>query len=88
MSSGGVKMGGLVVVVVVVGGDGGGYGVNVRGGCRTSRLSLWRWTGRIGVDVGVAGIAVGDVVVLVSSRRYIQNDYNCNTGRRYLVQPR
>lgn len=33
---------------------------------------------------------VGDVVVLVSSRGYIQNDYNCNTGRRYLylVQPR
>lgn len=38
------------------------------------------------VDVG----DVGDVVVLVSSRGYIQNDYNCNTGRRYryLFQPR
>lgn len=45
------------------------------------------WAGLV-VDVGVAGIAVGDVVVLVSSRRYIQNDYSCNTGRRYLVQPR
>lgn len=47
--------------------------------------------GGLVVDVGVAGIAgiaVGDVVVLVSSRGYIQNDYNCNTGRRYLVQPR
>lgn len=29
-------------------------------------------------------VDVGDVVVLVSSRGYIQNDYNCNTGRRYL----
>lgn len=36
--------------------------------------------GGLVVDVGVAGIAVGDVVVLVSSRRYIQNDYSCNTG--------
>lgn len=35
--------------------------------------------GGLVVDVG----AVGDVVVPVSSRRYIQNDYNCN-----LVQPR
>lgn len=25
-------------------------------------------------------VDVGDVVVLVSSRRYIQNDYSCNTG--------
>lgn len=46
--------------------------------------------GGLVVDVGVAGIAVGDVVVLVSigSRGHIQNDYNYNTGRRCLVQPR
>lgn len=37
-------------------------------------------------------VDVGDVVVLVSSRRYIQNDYSCNTGTlvvgRYFVPPR
>lgn len=33
-------------------------------------------------------VDVGDVVVLMSSRGHIQNDYNYNTGRRYLVQPR
>lgn len=85
MSSGGVEMGGLVVVWVVMAGDmESTYGEVVEPvgfHCGVGR-------GVLGVDVGVAGITIGDVVVLVSSRRYIQNDYNCNTGRRYLVQPR